>query len=110
MVFDALAAGHCFIGYDLPAPTRGFRFTAQGNANNVGMGDELKAVGSVTLQVKLPSKAEIILLKDGKMVRTIHGEAMSYVADLPGVYRVEAYKHYLGKRRGWIFSNPIYLR
>ena len=110
MVFDALADGHCFIGYDLPAPTRGFRFTAQGNANNVGMGDELKAVGSVTLQVKLPSKAEIILLKDGKMVRTLHGEALSYVADLPGVYRVEVYKHYLGKRRGWIFSNPIYLR
>ncbi len=32
MVFDALAAGHCFIGYDLPAPTRGFSFlgTRQG--------------------------------------------------------------------------------
>src|SRR5258705_6310361 len=30
MVYEALAAGHAFVGYDLPGSTRGFRFTAQG--------------------------------------------------------------------------------
>ena len=27
-----------------------------------------------------------------------------------GVYRVEVFIHYLGKRRSWIISNPIYIR
>jgi len=26
------------------------------------------------------------------------------------VYRVEVFRTYLGKKRGWIYSNPIYLR
>ena len=28
----------------------------------------------------------------------------------PGVYRVECYIQYMGAKRAWIFSNPIYLR
>jgi hypothetical protein len=27
-----------------------------------------------------------------------------------GVYRIEAYRRHLGRRRAWIFSNPIYVR
>jgi hypothetical protein len=27
----------------------------------------------------------------------------------PGIYRVEATIHYLGRMRGWIYSNPIYI-
>ncbi|MHB1120566.1 MAG: hypothetical protein ACYC11_10945, partial [Bellilinea sp.] len=34
----------------------------------------------------------------------------AYITKEPGVYRVESYIRYLGKLRGWIFSNPIYLR
>ena len=110
MVFSALAAGHCFIGYDLPAPTRGFRFSAQSREANVVMGDEISAANSVTLQTKLPFKAEIRLIKDGKCIQTARGESLVHITDEPGAYRIEAYKHYLGKRRGWIFSNPIYVR
>jgi hypothetical protein len=110
MVMDALAAGHCFIGYDLPAPTRGFRFSGQGRGSSVIMGDEILADGSVTLQAKLPSKAEIRMIRDGECVKTLHGEALSHTTDQPGVYRIEVFKHFLGKRRGWVFSNPIYIR
>ena len=110
MVFDALAAGHCFIGYDLPASTRGFNFSAQSREINGIMGDEITMQGAVTLQAKFPSRAEIKLIKDGKCIKALHGDAFTYTTDEPGVYRVEAYKQYLGKRRGWIFSNPIYIR
>jgi hypothetical protein len=34
----------------------------------------------------------------------------AHTATLPGAYRVEAYIDYLGLKRGWIFSNPIYIR
>ncbi len=110
MVFDALAAGHCFIGYDLPAHTNGFHFSAQGKDGYAIMGDEITCTGAETMQVKLPSAAEIRLLRNGRVIKTSHSEAMVFIADNPGVYRVEAYKKYLGKLRGWIFSNPIYIR
>lgn len=110
MIYAALAAGHCFIGYDLPAPTRGFSFTAQGKEGQAQMGDEIQAEGAITLQVKTPSAAEIRLLKDGQEIRRVHGLALTHITDETGVYRVEVYRHYLGRRRGWIFSNPIYVR
>lgn len=109
MVLAALEAGHCFVGYDLPASTRGFRFSAQGRENKVGMGDEISAAGSVTLQAKLHRPAEIRLLKDGKVIKSVYNELLTHFTDEPGVYRVEVYLTFWGRKRGWIFSNPIYL-
>lgn len=110
-IYAALAEGHCFVGYDLPAATRGFRFTAQGLDKTALMGDELPAKGGVTLQAKLPSEAEIRLLKDGVVIQ-VWKKSMSctHITTEPGVYRVESYRRYLGKLRGWIYSNPIYVR
>ncbi len=110
MLLEALSTGHCFVGYDLASPTQGFRFSAHGREQNAVMGDEIKADGGITLQVKLPSPGEVCLLKNGKMVHSGRGEAFTFTTDEPGVYRVEAYRRYLGRRRGWIFSNPIYVR
>jgi hypothetical protein len=109
MVLDALAAGHCFVGYDLPATTQGFQFSAQSKFASASMGDEIKFSGPVTLQVKLPSPAEIRLVRNGRVVKSGHGETMVYVSSEGGIYRVEAYRQFLGKQRGWIFSNPIYI-
>jgi len=111
MIYEALAAGHCFVGYDLPGPTRGFRFTAQGRETAAIMGDEIPARGGVTLQAHLPHAAEIRLLKDGEVIQKgMNQQALAHIATDAGVYRVEAYRNYLGLRRGWIFSNPIYVR
>ena len=110
MVFEALAAGHCFVGYDLPASTRGFNFTAQSRELSGIMGDEIATQGAVTLQAKFPSRAEIKLIKDGECLKVLHGDTFTHITNEPGAYRIEAYKHFLGQRRGWIFSNPIYIR
>jgi hypothetical protein len=111
LIYKALAEGHCFVGYDLPAPTRGFRFTAQGRDASVSMGDEIPAKGGVTLQAKLPSHAEILLLRDGQVMQTWKKQiACTHITTEPGVYRIEVYRRYLGRRRGWIYSNPIYVR
>ena len=107
----ALTAGHCFVGYDLPAPTRGFHFTAQGLDKTAIMGDEIPAKNGVTLQAKLPSNAEIRLLKNGQVIHTWKNvSSCTHITTEAGVYRVEAYRKYLGKLRGWIYSNPIYVR
>jgi hypothetical protein len=110
MVFDALAAGHCFIGYDLPASTCGFHFSAQSKDGINIMGDEIISTGSVTMQARLPSDADIRLVKNGKVITNSYGDTLVYITDEPGIYRLEAYKRYLGKLRGWIFSNPFYIK
>ena len=111
MIYDALAKGNCFVGYDLPAPTRGFRFKAKGLEHSAIMGDEIPVKGGVTLQIHTPLKTEIHLLKDGKVASAYrNGQDITYIATEPGVYRVEVFRNYLGTKRGWIYSNPIYIR
>lgn len=111
MVLDALGAGRGFVGFDLIAPTRGFRFTAQGREGAAVMGEEIAAQGGVTLQARLPGRGEILLLRNGQTVQKWkRREAFAYNAIETGVYRVEVYRHYFGARRGWIFSNPIYVK
>jgi len=110
MVLEALGSGHCFVGCDLFGPTRGFQFSAQGKETKAIMGDEIAFNGAITMQAKLPAKTEMRLLKDGKPVKSVVSEVLAYLATEPGVYRLEAYRRYLGKRRGWIFSNPIYAK
>jgi len=111
MIYEAMALGHCYVGYDLPAPTHGFTFTGQGLEKAVIMGDELPAKNGVTLQARIPSAAEIRLLKNGEVVQTWKNKlSCAYITTEPGAYRVEVYRRYLGKLRGWIYSNPIYVR
>jgi hypothetical protein len=109
MVLDSLAAGHCYIGNDLTASTRGFTFSVQGRDGSVIMGDQITVEGSFTLQTRSPSPGEIRLLKNGTVIKSLQGQSLVHITDEPGIYRVEIYKKYLGKSRGWIFSNPIYV-
>jgi hypothetical protein len=110
-VLSALRGGNAFIGYDLPAPTHGFRFTAQGKDRTASMGEDITLYQSVTFQVRLPLRTECRLIKDGEIVKVWEDrEICAYIAREPGVYRVECYIDYLGKQRAWIFSNPIYVR
>lgn len=111
LIYDALRAGHGYVGYDLPYPTRGFRFTATGRGTQAMQGDEISLGEGITLQIILPKIAECILIKDGIPVKSWQNRlAGSFTATDPGVYRVEAYLPYQGLRRGWIYSNPIYIR
>ena len=111
MVYDAFENGRCFVGYDLPAPTKGFVFKAQGRDRIAIMGEEVSAQGGVTLQIRLPSLADCRLIKDGIILKEWkRRDNFAHITTEPGVYRVEAYRWYLGRRVGWIFSNPIYVR
>lgn len=109
-ILDALRQGHAFVGYDLPESTRGFRFTAQGGAGAAWMGDTMPLNSGATLQIHLPRRTECHLLKDGSVIKTwSKREVCTHIASEPGVYRVEVFINYLGRKRGWIYSNPIYL-
>jgi hypothetical protein len=111
LIYSALRDGSCFIGYDLPHPTRGFRFFANSSHGQMQMGEEIDLRGEITLQIYLPRPAECSLFKDGVKIKSWRGkkECFHPVSD-PGVYRVEAYLFYKGRKRTWIISNPIYVR
>ena len=111
LIYDAFRRGCAFVGYDLPAPTRGFRFTANGYEQSAQMGEEISATRGVTFQIRLPIPAECRLVHAGKVIQTWASQQhCAYITSKPGAYRAEAYINYLGQRRGWIFSNPIYVR
>lgn len=110
LILEAFRSGHAFIGYDLPAPTRGFRFTAQGREKVAWMGDGIPARHGITLQIRLPAPADCHLIKDGKVIKNWQKrDTIVHTTTEQGVYRVEAFIHYQGKMRGWIYSNPIYV-
>ena len=112
LLMRALARGNCFIGYDGIGATRGFRFTATNERATFLMGDELLNRNGVTLQAHLPAAAEVRLLHNGREI--LRRETQSLTHGLPpgqtGVYRVEAHLPFKGQLRGWIYSNPVYIK
>ena len=64
-----------------------------------------------TLQIKAPSRCRIRVIRHGEVVAEVERESnLTYIPDEPGAYRVECHTFYEGEERGWIYSNPIYLR
>lgn len=116
-IYDAFRLGRAFVGYDLPAPTRGFRFSAQGYEQSAQMGEEISATRGVTFQIWLPllphqlPLVECRLVNHGNVIQTWTGQQhCAYITSQPGAYRVEVYLQFQGQKRGWIFSNPIYVK
>jgi hypothetical protein len=110
LVYGALRRGSCFVAYDGIGDATGFRFTAQSGGSTVTMGREIALDGEVSLEVTSPLQAELRLLRNGRVVSSKRGRQLRCATAESGVYRVEAYRPYLFKRRGWVFTNPIYVR
>jgi hypothetical protein len=106
----AIGRGNSWVGYDMPGPTDAFRFTVQGVKKGI-MGDEMPLSMGATLQVKAPVRCRARIIRHGTVVAEVERESnLTYIPDEPGAYRVECYIPYEGEERGWIYSNPIYLR
>jgi hypothetical protein len=110
----AIAAGHCYIGFDLFADPRGFAFTAQNESETKTMGDEIGLGSGVTLKVALPLSARVVLFRDGAEIEeALGGSAKEFSVTQAGAYRVEVYLPQLPhpvSNQPWIISNPIYVR
>ncbi len=109
-LYQALRQGRAFIGYDIPGPTRGFRYSAQGQNNSVVMGESIRLGHGVTLQTLVPGRARIRIIRYGEVVaEESNTENLTHVVREPGAYRVEVWRGYRGLERMWILSNPIYV-
>ena len=110
LVYDGLRAGRTWVGYDLPASTSGFRFRARTGSTEALMGAELVRTAAVELEIETPQAADIRLIREGELVARATGRKLKHITVSAGAYRVEAYLRYRLRRRGWIFSSPIYVR
>lgn len=111
---DALAQGHCFIGFDLFGETKGFNLSAANGTETKIQGDEILLDDKTRLSVSTPVTSRVVLFKDGKQVKDELGvTAKQFEISERGVYRIEVYLPQLPKPVGeqpWIISNPIYVR
>lgn len=109
-ILRALGRGNCWVGYDMAHPTHDFRYSVQGTKRGI-MGDEVVLGHGATLQVSAPTRCRIRLIRHGAVVAEVDKETnLTFMPAEPGAYRVECLLPYEGAERGWIYSNPIYLR
>jgi hypothetical protein len=109
-IYKAISLGNCFVGYDIPGNTRGFRFSAHGQHGTTIMGGSIRLGPGVTLQALAQARCHIKIIHDGKVVAESQGrENLTYTAQAAGAYRAEVWQMYQGRERAWIFSNPIYI-
>lgn len=111
MVYQALRRGASFVGYDLPSPTRGFRFSIEDLDGEHFPGGTISLASGATARISLPDIGDIRLIHNGKVIHEqTSSDRLLYTLSEPGFYRVECFTYFLGKRRGWIFSNPIFAK
>jgi hypothetical protein len=67
-------------------------------------------VGDVEFEIVSPLRSELRLLRNGRVVAQNRGRTLRHTTTEDGVYRVEAHRRHLLKSRGWVFTNPIYVR
>ena len=102
----ALAAGRAWLTCPFVARAHGARLWADcADGQSVQLGDEAPAARA-QLHVRLPRKAEIVVVRDGARLHCTHGDTVELGLELAGVYRVEARI----EGRLWLLSNPIHLR
>ena len=113
-LLEAIAAGHCFIGFDLFGDTSGFSFEAQNPGETRIQGDEILLKKETRLKVFTPVSSRIVLIKDGNRLLDETGlSSKEFIVMEPGVYRVEVYLPQLGEpiaQQPWIISNPIFVK
>jgi hypothetical protein len=113
-ILEAIAQGHCFIGFDLFCDSSGFSFTGSNGSNMAIQGDEISLQDEVRLIVETPIPARVVLFRNGERVNDEGPSSRSEIRMKErGTYRVEVYLPQLRYRVGqepWIISNPIYVR
>jgi hypothetical protein len=104
IIYDNIRSGRNFISNYRRGDARGFRFWAEADNHRVQMGEGYDS-DSAILCASLPQKAQIKLIRNGK----VHQEFFTGNLEkkVPaGNYRLEAEV----KERGWIYTNHIKIR
>jgi GNAT superfamily N-acetyltransferase len=110
IILSALRRGRAYVALEYFARAKGFSFVIMDESEVATMGDEFLLDDLAIVQIELPVKGKIRLIKDGELFRETVGRELTCGIDELGIYRVEVYLWKAFKYRPWIFSNPIYVK
>ncbi len=102
-LYDAILDCRVYISNTRWGNADNFEFYAKNDTEKVIIGGTLTNKENAVLTAKIPSKATIKLIHNGKYILETITDYFEYSDIQSGIYRIEAWK---GKR-GWIFSNHI---
>ncbi|MEN6478553.1 MAG: CehA/McbA family metallohydrolase [Anaerolineales bacterium] len=109
---DALRAGRCFVSYDALRDGTGFRFglrLASGAELPMGSTVHWPAEGTLYAEAPAGARARLELWRDGCLIVSERGPALTWRVEEAGIYRVVARRWYAGAWRTWLLSNAIRL-
>lgn len=110
IILSALRRGRVYVALEYFENAKGFSFVIMDESEVATMGDDFLLDELAIVQIELPAKGKIRLIKDGELFREAVGRELTCGIDEPGIYRVEVYHRKALKYRPWIFSNPIYVK
>jgi hypothetical protein len=109
VLLDALRNGRAYAALDHYRSSSGFSFFLTEEGREATMGDRFILHHSADLRVSVPETARIRVVRNGALFHQEAGRDISIPVSEPGVYRIEADLRVFGRRRPWIFSNPVYV-
>lgn len=104
----AVRGGRVYVSHDWMADPTGFWLGQKGG--DLKMGDENPFKPGMKFETRLPLRAHLRWLRNGKVVSETVASSAEWEPASAGVYRMEAWLEVAGEMRPWIYSNPIYLR
>jgi hypothetical protein len=111
-LLGAMRAGRGFVAMEFWWPAGGFRFFAENPAGGkVILGSTVSpADGPWTLEVRLPERGIVTLVKDGATLVRRVGRGLTHTEEGEGVFRVEVHRRRKFLKKPWIVSNAIRIR
>lgn len=117
-LLDALRQGRAFIAFNMLADAGGFAYVAQGNSQQVTMGESIALTPGLKLLAEAPLSCRFTLLRNGKKVASKEGKTFEYEVTQPGKYRIQTDitmpgeitvigEDYARNMAPWILTNPI---
>ncbi|MDG3007533.1 histidinol phosphatase [Paludisphaera mucosa] len=108
---EALRRGRAYVSHDWMCDPTGFRFDLIAEGKPVAsMGDEIPYKPAGRIEARSPVPCKLRLVEGGRIVAEATGDRLEVGIEAPGAYRVEGCLTLDGEDRGWVYTNPIYVR
>jgi len=108
---EALRRGRAYVAHDWMCDPTGFRLDLIAGGKPVAtMGDEIPYEPGARIEARSPVPCKLRLMEGGRIVAEATGDRLEAGIEAPGVYRVEGWLTLDGEDRGWVYTNPIYVR
>jgi hypothetical protein len=117
-LLDAVRTGRAFVAFNMLADATGFAYVAQGNGQQVTMGEQIALTPGLKLLAEAPLSCRFTLIRNGKSVTEQTGKTFEYEVTAPGKYRIQTDvsvpgeitvvgERYALGMAPWILTNPI---